>query len=120
MKNRNAFTLVEMLAVIAILMVLMGLLLPVFLRLPERARVATAREDIHQLTTAWKGYLNRYRQFPMETDGSLVLIEEMDTNAISILLGDSYNPENLHFMEFKESHLQNGFLDPWGDRAGQG
>jgi len=52
----HAFTLLELLLVIALIAVLAGLLLPALGRAKERARAVTCSNNIRQLTVAWSLY----------------------------------------------------------------
>jgi prepilin-type N-terminal cleavage/methylation domain-containing protein len=54
--RQRGFTLVEMLVVIAIIVVLMAILFPVFSRVRERARKMTCINNLSQLATALKRY----------------------------------------------------------------
>jgi prepilin-type processing-associated H-X9-DG protein/prepilin-type N-terminal cleavage/methylation domain-containing protein len=55
--SRNAFTLIELLAVIAVLALLAGLLLPVLARLRERARRTSCLSNLRQIAQAEMLYL---------------------------------------------------------------
>src|SRR5579859_5050251 len=55
-KSRKAFTLVELLVVVGIVIALVGLLLPVLGGAREQARRAQCLSNLRQLTTAWIAY----------------------------------------------------------------
>ena len=99
---KHAFTLIEMLVVIAIIGILMSLLIPALSGARHRARVTRARMEMNQIETAWISYRNDYRELPQG-------LSQMDQNAVSILTGD--NPREISYMEFSEGE----FLDPWGE-----
>jgi prepilin-type N-terminal cleavage/methylation domain-containing protein len=64
-KSRSAaFTLIELLTVIAIIAVLMGLLFPVLAAAKDRARRAAASVAVRTVTTACKGYETDNGRFP--------------------------------------------------------
>jgi len=106
-ENDRGFTLVELLVVIAIIGLLAGLLLPVVNKVRRQAKKATAREDLHQIVTAWKGYLNDYRRFPS------IEVYEMDTNIVSLLGGTETAMPTQVYMEFTTREIAEGFADPW-------
>jgi prepilin-type N-terminal cleavage/methylation domain-containing protein len=71
MKNRVsprsrplAFTLVELLTVIAIIAILMGLLFPAIAAIRENGRRAEARNNVMQILTAVKAYNTEYGKYP--------------------------------------------------------
>ena len=63
--QRRAFTLVEMLVVIAIIAILAGILIPVVGRAKTKAKVAAARVEMAGLETAIKSYKNDYNRWPI-------------------------------------------------------
>jgi type II secretory pathway pseudopilin PulG len=60
-----AFTLIELLAVIAIITLLMGLLFPVLAKAKDRARRLAAATAVRTVTIACKGYYTDYGKFPV-------------------------------------------------------
>jgi len=62
--RQRGFTLVEMLVVIAIIVVLMAILFPVFSRVRARARETRCINNLAQLSTALKQYRDTYGRFP--------------------------------------------------------
>jgi prepilin-type N-terminal cleavage/methylation domain-containing protein len=66
MKSRphNAFTLVELLTVIAIIAILMGLLFPAISTVKEQARKAQAKNDCVGIVAAVKAYFTEYGKYP--------------------------------------------------------
>ena len=110
-RGEGAFTLMEMLVVIAIMGTLAGLLLTAVNSAREAARKAKARDSAHQLANAWEALLLDRRDFP---DTS---ITEMDPDTVKILgtTTTAYNRSRI-YMEFATNELANGFLDPWGER----
>lgn len=59
-----AFTLIELLTVLAIIALLMGLLFPVLAKAKDRARRLAAATAVRTITIASKGYYNDYGKFP--------------------------------------------------------
>jgi len=105
LRSSHAFTLMEMLVVLAVIGLLMGLLFPALMRARESARITRARAEITTLQQAWQAYWNVYKEFPPFT--------EMGTDAVAELGGG--NLHGIAFMEFDVRHENEGFLDPWGN-----
>jgi prepilin-type N-terminal cleavage/methylation domain-containing protein len=62
----KAFTLIELLIVIAIILILIAIALPNFLEAQLRAKVSKAKGDSRALMTAMVSYQVDYRQFPLD------------------------------------------------------
>lgn len=106
---KSAFTLLELLVTISIIAVLASMLLTALTKARQATWRARARDSVYQLVTAWKSYLNDYREFPT------IAIAEMDTNAVAILMRPyrGFNVQSNIYMEFTKKEISNGFLDPW-------
>lgn len=65
-----AFTLVELLTVIAIIAILMGLLFPAISSAKESARKAQAKNDVMGIVTAVKQYNTEYGKYPVVADAT--------------------------------------------------
>jgi prepilin-type N-terminal cleavage/methylation domain-containing protein len=63
--RHNAFTLIELLTVIAILAVLMGLLFPALNVAKEGARKAQAATDVRAIVMGVKGFYTEYGRYPL-------------------------------------------------------
>lgn len=100
----HAFTLMEMLVVMAVIGLLMGLLFPALMNARERAKITRARAEVNALQQAWQAYWNVYKTFPS--------FSEMTPDAVLELGGGNTN--GIAFMEFDARHETEGFLDPWG------
>ena len=62
--RRRGFTLVEMLVVIAIIVVLMAILFPVFSTVRRKARATKCRSNMHMLAMALKQYKTDHEKYP--------------------------------------------------------
>jgi len=63
-RDKKAFTLIELITVIAIILILMGLLFPAINSIRESARKAQAKNDISNIVTAVKAYYTEYGKYP--------------------------------------------------------
>jgi len=63
-KRRCAFTLIEILVVIAIIAVLLGLAFPVFQGVLDRAKKVQAKNDVTQIVTAVNAFYTEYGRYP--------------------------------------------------------
>lgn len=109
-----AFTLMELLVVMAVIVVLIGLLFPALMGARERSKITRARSEIQTLQEAWLAYWNTYGKWP-DSMPAAPTAAEMNPDAVEILAGidEDANPQKIAFMEFDERHLTEGFKDPW-------
>ena len=118
---RTAFTLIEMLIVIAIIAILASLLLPAVAKARETAKRQRMQATINGMSIALKGYYNEYGHWPTKTGytgGDFVLSNQELNYLYRILYGENLtltsggtgdNPRKITFMEFKDSDL--GLVD---------
>jgi prepilin-type N-terminal cleavage/methylation domain-containing protein len=118
--KQYAFTLIELLTVIAIIGILAGMILAGVAKAKERARITRAKAEIVAIETAWHEYLREYTLWPnspqvdIGSDGSggaLSVAAYVSGTVTSLLAGvnvDGQNPKLITFMEFRKD-----FLDPW-------
>jgi len=89
--GRAAFTLMEMLVVVAILLILVGAAVPIYLAYRDDAQIDRSRADVKMIGDACSNYNARYGRYPNS-------LEELVQPPSG---GRSY---------FTEDHL----MDPWG------
>jgi len=123
--SRDAFTLIELLIVIAIIGILMALLFPAVGNAIKMAQKTAAKNDVVQIANALSAYQTEYGQWPVtnETNGT------MSANVLLTLIGDSAsaavtaNPRRIIFMEVGDAKRGKSgktavgisvFVDPWG------
>jgi prepilin-type N-terminal cleavage/methylation domain-containing protein len=66
-RKRSAFTLIELLTVIAIIAILMGLLLPALNGAKRQAQKVQAKNDLTQFVTAIKAFYTDYGAYPIDS-----------------------------------------------------
>lgn len=121
-RRHGGFTLIEMLAVVAIMMILASLILVGLNVARERASVLRARRDVAQLVTAWTAYYADYHRFPPAssiagnslTNGSQIVTGR---DVVQILRGrENHNGQNTRMIPYMDFHQNTqGFPDPWGN-----
>jgi prepilin-type N-terminal cleavage/methylation domain-containing protein len=108
--KRHGFTLIEMLVVIAIIMILIGLLVPAFSKVKDHAKKVRANAEARQIETAWKAYLADHRVWGGAPVGSSA--RQMGPTEVAWLQGA--NPKGIMYLEIQASALVSGyFVDPW-------
>jgi prepilin-type N-terminal cleavage/methylation domain-containing protein len=134
--RRSAFTLIELLTVIAIIAILMGLLFPAIGTIKESARKTQAKNDVTNIVAAVKQYYTEYGKYPPLVEGVATSTDDKDTavgekdaggiadnNALFNTLRSipegintnpdyKYNPRRIVFFEGKAA------TDPTNPRAG--
>jgi prepilin-type N-terminal cleavage/methylation domain-containing protein len=123
----NAFTLIELLTVIAIIGVLAALLFPAIKSALLKAETSKAQAAISGLSTAFRAYYTEYGKWPIAD--TIPGAYNVDTPLYGILKGENNttvigtrtyqgNPRNIVFLEFKAADLvasgiTTNFVDPW-------
>lgn len=135
-----AFTLVELLTVVAILAILMSLLFSVLGSVKESARRMQAKHDLLQVVAAINAYNAEYGVYPIKAQpagqSTEVTFATSNSDLVATLgslstgANEQYllNPRRIVFMEFPlarnpanpRSGVANGnWYDPWGPQTGK-
>jgi len=119
---RKAFTLIELLIVIAIIGILMSLLFPAASSAIDAARKAQAKNDVTQIAAAVVAYEAEYGKLP--GTGTSDQTTDVNSALVNTLVGQSgntNNPRQIVFLEIQAAKKgksgTNGsgnFVDPWG------
>ena len=113
-----AFTLMELLVVISIIALLLGIIVPSYFSIREKAKYTKAKVTVKNLETAFKAYLDQYRTWPAAAFGAAGAAKEMDEDVVKILSGENVggaNSASIAFYEFESTNTANGALDAWYD-----
>lgn len=119
MKSSRAFTLIELLIVIAIIGILMALLFPAVGSAIDAARRAQAKNDVVQIATAVTAYETEYGRLPTNSASPM----DVGGPLLQALMGSNGtipNPRQIVFIEVQNSKKgksgvsNNLFVDPWG------
>ena len=108
---QSAFTIVELLVVISIIALLMGIIVPSYFSIREKAKYTKAKVTAKNLETAFKAYLDHYRVWPTEFGAGTP--QDIDEDVVEILRGG--NSDGIAFYEFETTNSADGALDAWYD-----
>jgi len=122
---QSAFTLVELLVVISIIALLLGIIVPSYFSIREKAKYTKAKVTAKNLETAFKAYLDHYRVWPsvFGVDDTKTLeiggvAGSDDEKIFRILRGEEVvndNKDSIAFYEFEATNSTAGAMDPWSD-----
>ena len=138
--TNSAFTMIEMLVVIAVIGILAGLLLPVLGKARQQAKTVKAQTAINGLAAAFTAYHTEYGMWPVSTTSPMTmgkifistgmygLLKGEDINGsvvdsntvVNTIVPITYNGNSrrITFLEFKAADLAvsgtvTNFWDPW-------
>ena len=100
-RNQGGFTLIEILIVVVILGVLGAVVVPQLLDRPDQARVAAAKSDIRQLSSALDLYRLDNFNYPTTDQGLQALV----TRPSGTPEAPNWNPDG---------YVRHNLQDPWG------
>lgn len=128
--SSSAFTIIELLVVITIIVILMALLFPAYRAVQDQAKRTQAKNDLAQLVTAVNAFYTEYGKYPLATDDATItdnanLFYSLRAVASGANANDAVNPKKIVFIsppDVKDttrprsgigSNGQN--YDPWGN-----
>lgn len=130
MNRKSAFTLIELLTVIAIMAILAGMLLPTLSKAKEKAKIAKCISTIASLQTALAMYQVDYGVYPMSADDTGTQRNgnshhsDFDGDPNNLVAALSAATQGGPYMEFKAKDLidrgsspnsrRYALKDPWG------
>jgi len=109
----------ELLVVISIIALLLGIIVPSYFSIQDKARYTKAKVTAKNLETAFKAYLDHYRTWPgkMNKEDETYEIKDDIFKLLRERLDDSNNKDGIAFYEFEGTNSDNGALDPWSEPA---
>jgi prepilin-type N-terminal cleavage/methylation domain-containing protein len=130
----KAFTLIELIVVIAIIAVLIGFAFPAFQGVIDRAKKVQAKNDVTQIVTAVSAFYTEYGKYPTNSTTDVTFGTGLTTNdqLVDILRNNtsnsnvtSFNPRQIVFVEVAPAKDQTTprsgiktssgvWYDPWG------
>jgi type II secretory pathway pseudopilin PulG len=81
MKRSKAFTIIELLIIVALIGILAQALTPTFLQMQARAKQSEAQQNLSAIYTAYQSYFSDHNTFPSTY---FITVGNMDYNCISI------------------------------------
>lgn len=112
--KKHAFTLVELLTVIVVIMILVGMLMPAIAMVRRKANEHRCLVLIKTLETAIKQYESQYGILPLTGGGADILCSSSQySSLIGCLTGT--NPRHIKFVEPTDVSSTTTYKDPWGN-----
>src|SRR4030081_3735920 len=108
----RAFTLIELLFVITIIVVVLGLLFPAFQAVQNQAKKTQAKNDLTQIVTAVNAFYTEYGKHPVVTDDLVIantadLLYTLRAVSSGVNAGEATNPRKIAFINVPEARNQN-------------
>ena len=122
-RTDSAFTLLEMLIVLAVISILLGILMNAGRAVNHHSRVTIARSEVAKIESAWKEYYSTYNTWPTNAiDAKGTLVINNDNGIADMLQGRpaptgstsvNLNPKNVPFIEFTRFFANRVPANPW-------
>lgn len=115
----SGFTLMELLVVISIIALLLGIIVPAYFSIREKAKYTKAKVTAKNLEIAFKAYLDHYRVWPgkLSDEGKAYEINDDICKLLRERVDDDNNKDGIAFYEFESTNNAAGALDPWSEPA---
>jgi type II secretion system protein G len=114
-QRKKAFTLIELLIVIAVIGVLIAIILPNLIGMRERARDSKRKNDLAQLKTALRMYFNDYNSYPQSSIDEKICCSDPITcdqciDSIFAVAGQTYTKDLPEIYTYTPRNAGQGFL----------
>ena len=113
--RRRAFTLIEMLVVMAVIGILAGMFFPIHGALRSRAFGVKSHDLAQQASRAWLFYFQEYRQFPLQELNALPDVSQDNGDHQFPMTAEAARLVEAYF-EASDIQKKVGILSAWGDR----
>jgi prepilin-type N-terminal cleavage/methylation domain-containing protein len=111
-RSKSAFTLIELLIVVAIIAILAAIAVPNFLEAQTRSKLARTKADIRSLRTAMEAYMVDHNKYPPDHSYYEPVTWSQLTTPVAYITSILRNPYKAKNVPFPE-----GFLDVFGYSA---
>ena len=111
--RRKAFSLMELLLVVAILFILLSLLLPAGIALRERSKIKRAAAEAQLIVKGVQAYRSVYGKWPCQAQGAQDMTYGTNSTVMQAL---ATNPRGITFIQAPVNPNTDEFTDPW-DRS---
>lgn len=112
-ERERAFTLIELLTVIAVIGLLTGFLMVAISAAREKGRRTRAKAETRELAKAWRSYWMLYGDTLGWPYGRSNVVMNADAMKILLAEDDTWNPQGIVFMDAPPDAIERGFYDPW-------
>jgi type II secretory pathway pseudopilin PulG len=112
---------IELLAVVAIILILAGIILPVISRAHNHTLEVLAESEAKQIETAWGQYLTEYEKWPacLASNTAYAIADDLARLLEGENIGNA-NPKKISFMHFARYNTSSNPISPWGKRQTSG
>jgi len=123
MRSPRAFTLIELLIVVAIIAILAAIAVPNFLEAQTRAKVSRVKADLRSLATAIEAYGVDYNAYPPDVPNPQYRLSDVRylstpiAYITSVNLRDPFNTTGMFGSNNLESFQYFNFQNSWGPNA---